>query len=575
MKTADYLPRWTKRAFIKGTGRDPLALSRVSGVFTDLLLPSIITATSRARYYSFYPWAIRDGALMTDREGSSSTDPNEALRRRESAFAMASQLENKTGLSIVGSNKVREKLAEVTDVESVSVSFKVLPSNETGGFGQNYGACLSTLKIIDWDGGEDRDEERDVNVEVDRDKEGDNGDLHVNEKRGAKLADAFAHAISSTPYEKLGYSGKAELPLSVLRDSSELFSLDAIRRPEAKDERELLTDIFFDMDDDSDLSVSSYRQTTLGQLLHVLHAYETLGSLPARNDIEGSCIFWPHYYGSLYGADGQSVPYNASPAFEDSSAFWRQFCVHQFFTYAVEEVLQSILDAVSQSAEGMLKADLVNALLASEFVDELKAVTGRSELLGLSQLIDYFMDAGSPEEVQQKFSANHDLAEWWIYDKSDTRDGLTTRLGRAFGILAQLYAKWRHSDDKTLLYVGSKAGEEWWVGTCFKWGDQWNDSFSDWETAVSDLVDEVYMHHELIKFQKGRLDAAWVEKNDDGYYSKMQDLTPGFRSNRHPNVATVFQDLCILEDGGTSEALQLTDFGRATLEKVIQVRSKE
>ena len=58
--TATYLPRWTRRVVMEGTGRDPLGLSRVSDEFTGFLLPSIITITPRARYFSFYPWAIRE-----------------------------------------------------------------------------------------------------------------------------------------------------------------------------------------------------------------------------------------------------------------------------------------------------------------------------------------------------------------------------------------------------------------------------------------------------------------------------------------------------------------------------------
>ena len=53
-----FLPRWTKRVSIEEGSRDPLGLSRVSGMVTDFLLQGIITQTYRARYYSFYCWAI-------------------------------------------------------------------------------------------------------------------------------------------------------------------------------------------------------------------------------------------------------------------------------------------------------------------------------------------------------------------------------------------------------------------------------------------------------------------------------------------------------------------------------------
>jgi hypothetical protein len=52
------LPKWTKHVVTELGGRDPLGLSRVSFAITDYLLKGIITQTSRARYYSFYPWAL-------------------------------------------------------------------------------------------------------------------------------------------------------------------------------------------------------------------------------------------------------------------------------------------------------------------------------------------------------------------------------------------------------------------------------------------------------------------------------------------------------------------------------------
>ena len=59
MQTAtDLIPKWTKRVVTETTGRDPLGLSRVSFIITDYILTGIITTTDRARYYSFYCWAL-------------------------------------------------------------------------------------------------------------------------------------------------------------------------------------------------------------------------------------------------------------------------------------------------------------------------------------------------------------------------------------------------------------------------------------------------------------------------------------------------------------------------------------
>lgn len=130
-----YLPRWTKRAVLDGSGRDPLGLSRVSDNFTDLLLPSIITTTNRARYYSFYPWALRESHESFGDEDAT-TDFIDEFRKREAAFAIASKLGKETDFSIVGIDQVNKYLGEVSDKDAVNTLFKVLPANPWGGFGQ-------------------------------------------------------------------------------------------------------------------------------------------------------------------------------------------------------------------------------------------------------------------------------------------------------------------------------------------------------------------------------------------------------------------------------------------------------
>src|SRR5690554_5869125 len=105
--TASFLPQWTRRVAMEGSGRDPLGLSRVSDKLTDFLLPGIITTTDRARYYSFYTWAWADIAQwQQSTEKTTDGDSFESeFQRREAAFALATFLNNR-GLPIVGVRKV-------------------------------------------------------------------------------------------------------------------------------------------------------------------------------------------------------------------------------------------------------------------------------------------------------------------------------------------------------------------------------------------------------------------------------------------------------------------------------------
>jgi hypothetical protein len=95
----------------EGAGRDPLDLSRVSELLTDNLIPGITTTTSRARYYSFYTWAVED-IEMSRKAGEQSVLFDDELQRREAAFALASKIGAETSLPIVGSRMVDAKLRQ-------------------------------------------------------------------------------------------------------------------------------------------------------------------------------------------------------------------------------------------------------------------------------------------------------------------------------------------------------------------------------------------------------------------------------------------------------------------------------
>jgi hypothetical protein len=116
---------------MEGSGRDPLGLSRVSDALTNFLLPDIITTTDRARYYSFYTWAIADIEALRKSKGERVSFVDE-FQRREAAFALASRLGQKIDLPIVGVQQVDKILASADGRENVETDFRVLPSNSTG-----------------------------------------------------------------------------------------------------------------------------------------------------------------------------------------------------------------------------------------------------------------------------------------------------------------------------------------------------------------------------------------------------------------------------------------------------------
>jgi hypothetical protein len=548
-----YFPQWTRRVAMEGSGRDPLGLSRVSDALTDFLLPGIITTTDRARYYSFYPWAIADiEALRSSKNGRVSFE--EEFQRREAAFALASRLGQKIDLPVVGVRQVDTILASANDDDTVETDFRVLPSNSTGGFGQYYAGCLHGLSLV-------RVDER--------------GEWIVAPELGRQLADAFAAAAGRAPYLTGNWRTHPRVPKSVLKDSAELFSIDALSGRAADTEREVLISMFFNLGESPTATRPLNRQATLGMFLHVLKACEDAGIKLTRRGVDVGAIFWPHYFGGLADDDHELLGYQCAPVLAEAQVFWRQFCAHQFLAFALEEFLAAVLDALSPHPEGLTETALLDELVSQDFVKDLeKTLKGKCgapaaflKLIGVEGIPDAAMSLA----VSKRLHGESALNEWSICWDRDVSP--QTRLGRAVLVLALLYGKWRgRNDEDALLRVAQEAKGELWLGTIFPWLDSWQEERLDWRKASERLLEWLALRHDQVKFQKRRLDASWFELAN-GRFTKQQDLVPGFRASRHGNATTVLQDLGLIKHAGLDEPLLLTTRGKQVLKEVIRLRS--
>lgn len=535
-----------------GSGRDPLGLSRVSDALTNFLLPNIITTTDRARYYSFYTWAIADIEALRNSNGRRILFEEE-FRRREAAFALASRLGQKVDLPIVGYVQVNQMLASPDDEDNLDTNFRVLPSNPIGGLGQYYAGCLRGLDLVRVD---------------------ENGEWVVSPGLGKKLAGAFASAAAKSPYLSGAWRNKARVPKVVLESSAKAFSLDALSERPADVEREMLVRMFFNLGESPSATRPLNRQATLGMYLHVLKTCEDAGVEVTLHDVDGGVIFWPHYYSGMADDGHDLIPYQTPQPFAEAHAFWRQFCAHQFLAFALEEFLAAVLDALSPHPEGLTKPELLDRLAGSGMAQDLEKVT-KSKCNTPSALlravgVEEVPDVAVCLEVTKKYDGDAKINEWSICWDRDVSP--QTRLGRAILLLALLYGKWRgRKDEGVLLRVADEAKGELWLGTIFPWLDGWLTEEMDWKQALEHILDWITMRHDQVKFQKRKLDASWFEVAN-GRFTKQQDIVPGFRASRHGNATTVLQDLGLITHAGIHDPLVLTTKGKQILEEVLQLR---
>jgi hypothetical protein len=542
---------WTKRVAANTGGRDPLGLSRVAFLITDFLLSGIITTTDRARYYSFYCWALwhieREDKPKTDREFVT------AFRRREAAMALATVAHNPT-TSPVGVLAVAPQIEKGKAEGFFNCDFKVLPSNPLGGYGQYYAGSLYHLGLY---------------------HRPENSFDTVTEGIAEELAEAYHAAVERSPYIKKQLYRGPHIPAVDLEKSKEFLTLDALSNSFAATERARLIDIFFGFSNQHVEQASVLRRHTLTLLLHAIGEHEQQGIYPdgSKAATLDEYLLYAFYYGVLWLEEAdETFPYKAPETLTFCRELWRQFCLHQFLAQAIELLLCSVLELLSVDVLGLTSDEVVGRLVEPEFTNTLEKLTGKScarprdllNALGIKGV----PDTATSETLQKRLLPTHSLSEAKILSLSDT--DAQDMAAQGILLLAVLYGKWRGvSTDHAFAYVASHARQELWMGTVLPYLDSWADKSITWQAALQNIIEPfIFKQHDRIMYEKGKLDSCWLERRE-GRILKVQDYDPVWRSSRHLNAVRIMRDLGLVRFGDENE-LSLTAQGKKILERSLK-----
>lgn len=542
---------WTKRVAANIGGRDPLGLSRVAFLITDFLLSGIITTTDRARYYSFYCWALWH--IEHEEKPKTEKDFITAFRRREAAMALATIAHNPEA-SPVGVLAVAPQFEKGKEEGTFNCDFKVLPSNQLGGYGQYYAGSLYHLKLY---------------------HRPENSFDRVTEGVAEELAEAFHVAIERSPYIKRQLFREAHIPSADLMKSCEFLTLDALSDSFAAAERAKLIDIFFGFSNRHADETIVLRRHTLTLLLHAIGEHERHGVLPDASKPRNldEYLLYTFYYGVLWlDETGETLPCEAPEALTFCRELWRQFCLHQFLAQAIELVLCSILEVLSIEVSGFTSEEIVASLVQPEFTGALKTLTGKNcdrpcDLLNALG-IEGVPDGTVSRRLQNQLLPTHATSEAQILSASNTDAGSMAAQGVL--LLAVLYGKWRGVDaDRAFAYVAAHARQELWMGTVLPHLDSWANETTTWQTALQNLIEPfIFKQHDRIMYEKGKLDSCWLDRRE-GRIIKVQDYDPVWRSSRHLNAVKIMRDLGLAHIGDECE-LSLTTQGRKILERSLK-----
>lgn len=542
------VPRWIERVTTEFGGRDPLGLSRVSNIITDYLLTGIITTTDRARYYSFYCWALWH--IVMEENPRRYQDFVDAFRKRETTVALAT-VANNPETSPVGVLAIRPRLQTGSAEGKVYCDFRVLPSNPLGGYGQYYAGSLYELGLTYRSG---------------------DGIDHVTEGDAEELASLFHAVIQTTPYIKNRLFRESYVPLGDLQKTQRYLSLDALFEPFTRTERQKLIDIFFGFTKLEPTDRDALRRHSLAQILFIVSEYQKHGFRANQEYLDWHLVYSPCYYDMLGPIGNWSSPYVSPKNLAFCKSLWKQFCLQQFLSQAIESLMYCVLETVATESAGLKMDTLVARILQPEYYDILKDITGQSchrpcDLL-LSFGVSNIPDESASLKAQKELSLEDPRSEAQIL-KLEQRTPEATA-ARSVLILSLLYAKWRGiRHDLGHSYVESHAGVELWTKPVLLHLDYWLDEETSWGNVLQTMIDSYILNqHDRIMYEKGRLESCWLHRIE-GRIFKDQDYGPRWRSSRHSNAVSILHDLGLVEvdDKG---CISITAEGNSVLERSLE-----
>ncbi len=544
-------PMWTKKAVAEMTGRDPLGLSSLGDNIKEFLLSGINVNNYRARYYSFYCWALWH--IEHEEEPERYKAFVDAFRRREAVMALAT-LANNAKTSPIGVVAVRPRLEKGIKEGIVDCDFKVLPSKSLGGYEQNYAGSLYHLKLYHRPEG--------------------SFDM-VTEGVAENLAQAFHQTIEHTPYIKKRLYKDTTVSKNDLIKSAQFLTLDALEEAFCRDERSKLIDIFFVFNEEVIDENSMLRRHSLTLFLHAIAEYASRGiSVDAtKGYVLDQYLLYAFYYEVLQLEGSKLASYNVPKELTFCHNLWKQFCLHQFFTVALESLLYSILETVSTEETGLLLDELVDGLIQEDFFDALEEMTGDSchrpydllNALGVQKL----PDQATSQRLQKKLLPTHRFSEARL--RNFELNSVQGEAARGLLLLAVLYVKWKGIErDPALNYVGRRAEGGLWIGRIIPGIDSWFDPKITWKHVLPGLIEEFILNqHDRVMYDKGKLESCWLQRSS-GRIIKEQDYKPRWRSSRHYNAVSIMHDLGLLKFDGENE-VTITLQGRRILDKAVRL----
>jgi len=550
---------------------DPLGMDRVSDRITNELLMGITSMTQRARYYSFYTWAVYN--VNKSSKISKFGEFAKAFYDRERAFMMACIAHKETSTDpkldhsgILGSIKGQQIWRGSKN--NVKMSFRFL-ANRLGGYGYYYRASLFNLGLTT------TEEVRDVVTEL-----------------GESLAITFERSIRNTEYFKK-YVEKDIIPKRVLLEYGKKCCLCLLK--ENVMERELLKEILFGLTPElKDKTLHKNRRETLSLILYLIHQ-ASIQHLEL--DEENFCN--AAYFRQIV-KDGRVIDLDIPDYFYDIIMRWRIFTSHDFFSYACESLFSAFLRTLEKYGQTGISLENFFSMISDdksvEVLSSLLNVSFKNRTLKDIKINDVIADIcrltmgahtstvtiQMSEEFDQKCDLKSPLNEYSLAKKLehfftsedfDIHNAVMTCCLLLLLLYIRFYYHWKKSD-KYWIWLGEHTGSDL---SPYRLIYDLEHKMTEEDLTLFDFL--TWLIKEYVINQANRISAEkslntlmprpifWFHQ-EGSVYVKDRDYSPRHRNSRFYSCYTILRDLGLSEF--TGEYTKLTNDGAEFLQGLMK-----
>lgn len=515
---AEWNPFWTDEVKIENGGRYPLLLNRFHDHMEDYLIKSIVSTTNRLRYISYCCWAIGD--IEYSMNCNKYYEFEEAFRRRESALAVGTYiLQPKTlvgNYTIYGSEVMKSKVD--SEDKKYDCSFRILPSQPLGAFGQYYKGTLQNWGLTY------------VNEQ---------GVVRLTEL-GKELYEIVIENYLNCEYY-LSYRGKKRVPGKVLKSWAKANEYDNITDSRHKDERDFYKKVLFHLDKKD---IVDYRRDSLAIYLECIKQCNK-----RKIDFDEDILRNILYYKRI-SIDDEIIPIKLSPCLDNAIFFWGIYEMQVYFRWWISEYFCFFLKRLSGSAEGLTLNEIISDISEDIFnqkTNEIFKLNIDYYSLTLSELILYASDVNSPD----KCFLEDLLTSIEIKNISHLSSYLLV-------MMALLYDKYKEiRNDDRYHTVRMRLIDDYWFEEIFR--DM--DSIKDYkmpEFLKFLLYRYVIQKHDNRMYTKNDLRRCWFTKSGDGYQFQANS-TSIWRPAKHNIICNFLFDMKLITIN--NECIQMTSEG--------------